>query len=487
MATISQQLAGEAFTILEADASPNASNIAPVHLGSQIATIDHVDYVAKERSVPESSATATTSATGATKMVSSGSGKTGKFGMSPYKSEPAILPKPLNIVNSPMQILGAPTRVISIAANPRLHQPVASLEHVGYNWIGKKVNDYLESEFSDVGKRSKKGEKGGKGLRHFSMKVCEKVQKKGVTSYNEVADELVAEFSDPQRCMSPTDQAYDQKNIRRRVYDALNVLMAMNIISKEKKEIRWLGLPTNSAQECQNLQLEKIKRLDRIRVKTQQLQELILQQIAFKNLVQRNREMEKTHPHPTPNTAIQLPFIVVNTSKQTVIDCSISSDKMEYLFNFDNTFEILDDIEVLKRMGLTYFLEKGQCTEENLEKAKKLVPAALESYVKQIASGSVVNSVNSIVAGPSGIKTAGEGLLESDGSDSRTHESSETNSHHDGNDLTDSEIADLGERHLSRHSSVTSLSDNGYSRMDPATSDDDFLASEDDGEEPMEI
>lgn len=50
-------------------------------------------------------------------------------------------------------------------------------------------------------------------------------------------------------------QSYDQKNIRRRVYDALNVLMAMNIISKEKKEIRWIGLPTNSAQECQHLEV----------------------------------------------------------------------------------------------------------------------------------------------------------------------------------------------------------------------------------------
>lgn len=30
-------------------------------------------------------------------------------------------------------------------------------------------------------------------------------------------------------------QSYDMKNIRRRVYDALNVLMAMNIIEKEKK------------------------------------------------------------------------------------------------------------------------------------------------------------------------------------------------------------------------------------------------------------
>lgn len=34
-----------------------------------------------------------------------------------------------------------------------------------------------------------------------------------------------------------------QKNIRRRVYDALNVLMAMGIIAKERKEIKWLGLP----------------------------------------------------------------------------------------------------------------------------------------------------------------------------------------------------------------------------------------------------
>jgi hypothetical protein len=36
--------------------------------------------------------------------------------------------------------------------------------------------------------------KQGKGLRHFSMKVCRKVEEKGRTTYNEVADELVAEF-----------------------------------------------------------------------------------------------------------------------------------------------------------------------------------------------------------------------------------------------------------------------------------------------------
>ena len=62
--------------------------------------------------------------------------------------------------------------------------------------------------------------------------------------------------------------------------------------------------------------------------------------------MERNKEREKREGPPPPNSAIQLPFIIVNTSKKTVIDCSISNDKMEYLFNFDDTFEIHDDMEV---------------------------------------------------------------------------------------------------------------------------------------------
>jgi len=236
--------------------------------------------------------------------------------------------------------------------------------------------------FSDSKRR--KTDKGGKGLRHFSTKVCEKVKAKGSTSYNEVADELVAELTDP-RCQSSSDQQYDQKNIRRRVYDALNVLMAMNIISKEKKEIRWLGLPTNSVQEAYTLEAEKARRIDNIKYKTRQLQDLIIQQIAFKNLVERNKEVEKCYGAPTPNSAIQLPFIIVNTSKKTVIDCSISNDKMEYLFEFDNIFETHDDMEVLKRMDMDLGLEKGQVSEQNLEKARSMVPRALEPYVVQLA------------------------------------------------------------------------------------------------------
>lgn len=55
------------------------------------------------------------------------------------------------------------------------------------------------------------------------MKVCEKVQKKGVTTYNEVADELVAEFSSSDNHMSPNDSvsaaAANHRNVR---FDSFN-------------------------------------------------------------------------------------------------------------------------------------------------------------------------------------------------------------------------------------------------------------------------
>lgn len=42
-------------------------------------------------------------------------------------------------------------------------------------------------------RRRRNADRTGKGLRHFSMKVCKKVEEKGKTTYNEVADELVEE------------------------------------------------------------------------------------------------------------------------------------------------------------------------------------------------------------------------------------------------------------------------------------------------------
>uniref|UniRef100_A0A182K220 E2F/DP family winged-helix DNA-binding domain-containing protein n=1 Tax=Anopheles christyi TaxID=43041 RepID=A0A182K220_9DIPT len=196
------------------------------------------------------------------------------------------------------------------------------------------------SQIHTPASRRQKADKAGRGLRHFSMKVCEKVKAKGTTTYNEVANELVAEETlNHHPGMDPG--TYDQKNIRRRVYDALNVLMAMKIISKEKKEIRWHGLPTsNTIQECEELEKENEKARRRIEIKQQQLLDLVQQHVALKSLIARNKANEERGLVPNPNSAVQLPFII-----------------------------------------------KGHYSETDLKKIKSMVPKAVEKYIEAYGLG----------------------------------------------------------------------------------------------------
>lgn len=53
-----------------------------------------------------------------------------------------------------------------------------------------------------------------------------------------------------------------------------------------------------------------------------------------------------------PKTRIYLPFILVNTKINTVINCEVSSDRMKYFFNFSQPFAIHDDNEIMRRMGM---------------------------------------------------------------------------------------------------------------------------------------
>lgn len=214
-----------------------------------------------------------------------------------------------------------------------------------------------------------------KGLRHFSMKVCQKVEEKHVTSYNEVADELVREFV----TMRPNDSVYDEKNIRRRVYDALNVLMAMDIISKERKEIRWKGLPSNLQHDTEMLLAERNERMKSVEQKKQHLQDLLVQQVAMKNLLKRNAERKrKENDNPASAAAARdegrvfLPFIAVNTSKDTVIQCEMSEDRQDIFFNFSAPFEIHDDADILQRLNL----HRAPYAE-----LKQMVPDKLLSYL----------------------------------------------------------------------------------------------------------
>ena len=195
--------------------------------------------------------------------------------------------------------------------------------------------------------------------------VCKKVEEKGRTTYNEVADELVHAVIEERRREQPSDATtrFDEKNIRRRVYDALNVLMAMDIIYKDKKEISWKGLPTTASQDLEMLHRELSFRQSEVNRKRDALQELLMQQVCFRNLVEHNAKRQGTAMDVTKDNKIPLPFIVVNTSSSAVIQCNMSRDLTDVMFDFSMPFEINDDNTILKRLGL-YVHEATLCCRE---------------------------------------------------------------------------------------------------------------------------
>ena len=148
------------------------------------------------------------------------------------------------------------------------------------------------------------------------------LQQKSVTTYNQVADELVSEYRNEDRA------SCDEKNIRRRAYDALNVLTAMDIISKDKKHIRWKGF-VNMCRDVskspepvgQNAERERLLGLIRmkkeeIHEKEQRLGDLSLHFVALRQLLRRNGQVNisdiSEQCHSSVLHKIFLPFVLGN-------------------------------------------------------------------------------------------------------------------------------------------------------------------------------
>ena len=215
-----------------------------------------------------------------------------------------------------------------------------------------------------------------KGLKSLSMRVCEKVEEKKHTTYNEVADEVVIEL---QASAAEGEGAeFDEKNIRRRVYDALNVLTALDIIEKKKKQIFWNGFPAGyvkptatDAEEPPTPMTPKADpdgdeddddsgantfsptkeeaELEEYEKSVQHLTELVEQHDALVALINRNKKVAESGAPPA--TGIPLPFILIQTKADATIEVEISEDQRNVHFDFNTTpFQIHDGFHVLTHM-----------------------------------------------------------------------------------------------------------------------------------------
>lgn len=260
------------------------------------------------------------------------------------------------------------------------------------------------SSFNDDEDDSKNGKKETNGLRIISRRVVEIINQRGETSFVDVADILVDDMKSRARFVKNTSLAKEEKNLKRRVYDALNVLIASNVIEKNKKRVilkeRQHGIAQLTRYHNESAQiLDKIKQVkERRKQKLEKLQELISKNLAVRNIIERNRraalksasssqsssqtlaeepsgaskktqtsqskhsklKSEESAFVPSQSERLSFPLLVLNLTKDAEANLKSpesvqfvpSEDRSELLITSNRCFQVLGDIDILLKMNM---------------------------------------------------------------------------------------------------------------------------------------
>lgn len=107
----------------------------------------------------------------------------------------------------------------------------------------------LKRTYSDSSSSCEKN-RSNKGLKILSARVKSILINKTLTSYRDVAQELIKEMN--------IDNKTEEKNILRRVYDSLNVLIAAGVVIKKEKGYCWKLNSQKSSLDLKKARLQSL-------------------------------------------------------------------------------------------------------------------------------------------------------------------------------------------------------------------------------------
>jgi hypothetical protein len=188
---------------------------------------------------------------------------------------------------------------------------------------------------------------------------------------------------------------FDEKNIRRRIYDALNVLMAMQIIAKERKLIRWIGfeaalgiekpaaaagaggaaapapppppppppppaapapLPAKELKQLKAQRALLASKRELVAARRRTLEEISLQYVGLQSLLQRNAR--PGFPAPDPDQKLAWPFLLLEAPANTVVQCDMDEEREYVILTYDDAYTVHDHNKIMQMVGQDQ-LERG--------------------------------------------------------------------------------------------------------------------------------
>ncbi|CAJ0581221.1 unnamed protein product, partial [Mesorhabditis spiculigera] len=220
-------------------------------------------------------------------------------------------------------------------------------------------------------KPDQKDRDSSKSLKLFASKVRDKVQRKGVTTYAEVAEELVQEYFDSVPMESIEKRASDGKNIRRRVYDALNVLIALRLIKRDKKTIVWANVDSTRV-DYPSEEIHALREIVQHRQKI--IGEMLSEIVSTKSLCERNATYEQVHGVPHSDDVITMPFALLLANPKYGYRCRVDTNQQDAVCQFGAAAKVVTDNEVMERLGHTYGINGEGIDDADLPKIKSYLP-----------------------------------------------------------------------------------------------------------------
>ena len=181
-----------------------------------------------------------------------------------------------------------------------------------------------------------------RGLRHLTTLVKQLVCKHQPTSFKNVAVKLIDELV----VADGPERVKEEKNVRRRVYDAINVLIAAGVLERDGRMVSWQKACDPVEINQKKADTEKYRQ--KVQEKSKGLQGVLHKYIAIQHLMHRNSKISKNKP------AIQFPFILLSTPDIPKNSMSIRvNSKATFLhMKFGKTVTIFGDMDILFALNL---------------------------------------------------------------------------------------------------------------------------------------
>jgi len=206
----------------------------------------------------------------------------------------------------------------------------------------KEIHNSNLDEEEDNTKENKKY-----SLIEISRLVKDFIQKKKNTTGNEVT-EYVKNYLHPKKSNESI-----QKNIQRRVYDAINVMSAVGLIKKNKQQIKIIDKNSNSNhisldENVENDDNDKNQIIEN-KNNIEKLQKELIKKYFYIKFYEKINRLNKLKPGRSGEENIIFPFELIKCDKRAPVKIKKNEDSTRYIFFSDSELSHFDEYNVVKR------------------------------------------------------------------------------------------------------------------------------------------